>query len=272
MPRELTEIERMERDILTARRKALWRPFVRGVREYKLIQPGDRVAVCVSGGKDSLLLAVLMRLLQRHYEMPFDMVCLIMDPGYTPEHRRAVEDTAKRLELNYTLVESDVFEAAAIRPDHPCFMCARMRRGCLYRHARALGCNALALGHHFDDVAETALMAMLYGGQMQGMRPAVRAKNFPGMRVIRPLYKVRERDIIAWRDDWGVECLQCACRVTQKREDSARASVKALIRRLEADNPKVAQNIFNSVHTVQLDTLVGWKHLGVEHTFLDEGE
>ena len=269
MARELNDIEAMERDLLTGRRKAIWRPFVNAVRQYGLIRPGDRVAVCVSGGKDSLLLAVLMRMLQRHSEAPFEATWLVMDPGYLPEHRQTVEDTAARLGIEYTLIESDVFEAAAIRPDNPCFMCARMRRGCLYRHAQALGCNKLALGHHFDDVIETTLMAMLYGGQIQAMPPKLHAKHFPGMEVIRPLYRVREADILAWRDEYGLACLQCACALAQRPGESARQSVKALIKQLDAANPKVSTNIFNSIHTVQLDTLVGWKYRGEAHSFLD---
>ena len=272
MARELGYVAAMERDLLTARRKAVWQPFVNAVRKYELILPGDRIAVCVSGGKDSLLLSVLMRMLQRHYEAPFEVKWLIMDPGYLPEHRQTVEATARRLALDYTLIESDVFEAAGIRADRPCFMCARMRRGCLYRHAQAMGCNKLALGHHFDDVVETTLMAMLYGGQVQAMPPKLKAKNYPGMEVIRPMYRVRERDIVAWRDDYGIQCIRCACRMTRREGDSARQSVKELIRQLDAANPKVSKNIFNSIHTVQLDSLVGWKYRGEEHSFLEDYE
>lgn len=269
MARELSFVEAMERDILTARREALWRPFARGVRKYRLIEPGDKIAVCVSGGKDSMLLAVLMRMLQRHFDAPFEARALIMDPGYSPEHRSAVEENAARLGIAYTLIESDVFEAAASQPTRPCFMCARMRRGCLYRHAQALGFNKLALGHHFDDVTETTLMAMLYGGQIQAMPPMIEAKHFPGLRLIRPMYMVRERDICAWRDDYGLEFLQCACRLTQKQGDSRRAFVKNLIRELDEDHPKVSQNIFNSIHAAQVDTLVGWKYRGEEHSFFE---
>lgn len=269
MARELDFVEAMERDLLTARRKALWRPFARAVRQYRLIEPGDRIAVCVSGGKDSMLLAVLMRMLKRHYEIPFETVNLIMDPGYSPENRRAVEENARRLGIEYTLVESDVFEAAAAQDARPCFMCARMRRGCLYRHAQALGCSKIALGHHFDDVVETTLMAMLYGGQLQAMPPMLEAKHFPGLRLIRPLYMTRERDIVAWRDAYGLEFLRCACRVTRNEGDSRRQFVKSLIRDLDADHPKVSQNIFNSIHAAQVDTLVGWKYRGEAHTFLE---
>ena len=280
MARELTDIQRMEQLLLTDLRKPIWRPFMRAIRQYALIQPGDRIAVCISGGKDSMLLAKLMQLLQRHSEAPFEAVYLIMDPGYSPENRRQVEENARKLALPYTLIESDVFEVADTqaavggRDEHPCFLCARMRRGCLYRHAQALGCNKLALGHHYDDVIETTLMAMLYGGQIQAMPPKLRARNFPGMEVIRPLYMVREADICAWRDAFGLKFIQCACRFTESAAydgaASARARTKQLIAQLHESNPKVEQNLFNSIHRVQLDTLVGWKYQGETHSFLDD--
>ena len=277
MARELNEIQRMEQRLLTDLRKPLWRPFMRAVRDYRLIQPGDRIAVCVSGGKDSMLLAVLMRMLQKHSEAPFEAVYLVMDPGYSADNRRQVEANIERLGIDATLIESDVFEVAdaQVNPgETPCFLCARMRRGCLYRHAQALGCNKLALGHHCDDVIETTLMAMLYGGQIQAMPPMLRAANFPGMSVIRPLYRVREADICAWRDAFGLSFIGCACRLTENaaRDESAsaRLQTKRLIARLHETNPKVEQNIFNSIHRVQLDTLVGWKHRGEQHSFLDD--
>ena len=273
MPRELSPVQRMEQRLLTDLRKPIWRPFMRALRDYRLLSPGDRIAVCISGGKDSMLLAVLMRLLQRHSETPFEAVYLIMDPGYSPENRRRVEENARRLEIPYTLFESDVFKVANAQDEHPCFLCARMRRGCLYGRARDLGCNKIALGHHYDDVIETTLMAMLYGGQIQAMLPMLRARNFPGMTLIRPLYRVRERDIIAWRDAFGLEFLRCACRLSESaaldESASKRQEVKRLIAELHRTNPKVAQNIFNSIHRVQLDTLVGWKQGGREYTFLD---
>ena len=271
MARELTWVQRMEQWLLTDARKAVWRPFMRAIRDYRLLSAGDRVAVCISGGKDSMLLAVLMRLLQRHSEVPFEVVNLVMDPGYSPVNRRQVEENLRRLELPGTLFESDVFEVAEAQDEHPCFLCARMRRGCLYGRARDLGCNKIALGHHYDDVIETTLMAMLYGGQIQAMPPMLPAKNFPGMALIRPLYKVREADILAWRDEFGLRFLQCACRLTETAARDENASKRREIKRLIADlhqtNPKVEQNIFNSIHRVQLDTLVGWKYRGVEHRF-----
>ena len=273
MVRELTPVQRMDQALLTELRKPIWRPFMRAVRDYRLLAPGDRIAVCISGGKDSMLLARLMRILQRHSEVPFEAVYLVMDPGYSPENRRRVEENARRLEIPCTLFESDVFEVANAQDEHPCFLCARMRRGCLYGKARELGCNKIALGHHFDDVIETTLMAILYGGQIQAMPPRLRAKNYPGMELIRPLYRVREADIIAWRDAFGLGFLHCACRLTESaavdENASRRRMVKGLIARLDAEHPKVAQNIFNSIHRVQLDTLVGWKFEGKEHSFLE---
>ena len=276
MARTLSDAQRMEQRLLTEFRKPLFRPFMRAIRDYRLIEAGDRIAVCISGGKDSMLLAKLVQILQRHSEVPFEAVYLIMDPGYSPENRRQVEANARRLEIPCTLIESDVFEVADAQAagEHPCFLCARMRRGCLYRHAQALGCNKLALGHHCDDVIETTLMAMLYGGQIQAMPPMLRAANFPGMSVIRPLYRVREADICAWRDAFGLSFIGCACRLTENaaRDESvsARLQTKRLIARLHETNPKVEQNIFNSIHRVQLDTLVGWKRHGEAHSFLED--
>ena len=276
MTREMNDVRRMEQRLLTDLRKPIWRPFMRAIRDYRLLSPGDRIAVCISGGKDSMLLAKLMQMLQRHSETPFEAEFLVMDPGYSPENRARVLANAERLEIPCRVVDSDVFEVAQAQDEHPCFLCARMRRGCLYRHARALGCNKIALGHHYDDVIETTLMAMLYGGQIQAMPPRLKAQNFPGMELIRPLYRVREADIIAWRDAFGLEFLRCACKLTETaavdESASQRREIKALIAALHETNPKVEQNIFNSIHRVQLDTLVGWKHNGVEHSFLEGWE
>ena len=273
MSRDMNDARRMEQALLTDMREQIWRPFMRAVRNYALLAPGDRVAVCVSGGKDSMLLAKLMQMLQKHSETPFEEVNLIMDPGYSPANRAKIEENARRLELPYTLFESDVFDVAAAQDARPCFLCARMRRGCLYKKARELGCNKIALGHHFDDVIETTLMAMLYGGQIQAMPPRLRARNFPGMELIRPLYRVREADILAWRDAFALEFLRCACRLTESAAvdegASKRQEIKRLIARLHMTNPKVEQNIFNSIHRAQLDTLVGWKQGGEWHSFTE---
>ena len=273
MNRTFSPVQALERDLLTAYRETLWQPFCRAIKKYRLIQPGDKIAVCVSGGKDSMLLAKLVELLHRHTETPFEALYLIMDPGYSPENRRRVEDCATRLAIPYTLFESDVFEAAACQDKNPCFLCARMRRGCLYGNAQSLGCNKIALGHHFDDVIETVLISMLYGGQMQAMPPKLRAKNFPGMELIRPLYMVREEHIEAWRDENGLSFIQCACRLTQKRPEQTgggkRQEIKRLLRALRENNPVAEQNIFGAIHNVQLDTMAGWKFKGKEHSFLD---
>ena len=267
-------MEQLERGILTEDRETLWQPFCRAVKRYHLIQSGDKIAVCISGGKDSMLLAKLIQLLHRHSEVAFEAVYLIMDPGYNPENRARVEANAKRLEIPYTLFESDIFQAVSTQDKNPCFLCARMRRGCLYGKAQALGCNKIALGHHFDDVIETTVMGMLYGGQLQAMPPKLRAKNFPGMELIRPLYTVREQDIIDWKNANGLEFIQCACRFTEQasREEhtSKRQEVKRLLRTLHETNPVAEQNVFGSIHNVQLDTMVGWKYKGEEHSFLDD--
>ena len=274
MPRTFTYLEQLERGILTEFRETLWQPFCRSVKRYRLIQPGDKICVCISGGKDSMLLAKLIQLLHRHTEFPFEAEYLIMDPGYNPENRARVESNAKLLGIPYTLYESDIFEVIDTQEKNPCFLCARMRRGCLYGKAQALGCNKIALGHHFDDVIETTLMGMMYGGQLQGMPPKLKAKNFPGMELIRPLYTVREDDICAWRDKNNLQFIQCACRLTEQasREEhvSKRLEVKRLIKALHAENPTLEWNIFGSIHNVQLDTMVGWKYKGKEISFLDD--
>ena len=274
MARSFTALEQLERGILTEFREPLWQPFCRSIKRYRLINPGDKIAVCISGGKDSMLLAKLMQLLHRHSPVPFEAVYLIMDPGYNPENREKVESNARLLGIPYTLFESDIFEVANTQEKNPCFLCARMRRGCLYGKAQALGCNKIALGHHFDDVIETTLMGMLYGGQLQAMPPKLRAKNFPGMELIRPLYTVREEDICAWRDKNGLSFIQCACRFTeragQEEHASKRQEVKRLLKRLREENPVVEQNVFGSIHNVQLDTMVAWKYKGKEHSFLED--
>ena len=269
MKREMSEVQRLESGILKERRKVLWRPFMNAVRRYALIQPGDRIAVCISGGKDSMLLAKLMQILERHSEVPFEAVYLIMDPGYDAANRQQVEDNARRLGIPYTLFESDVFEVAEAQDANPCFLCARMRRGCLYDKAQALGCNKLALGHHFNDVIETTVMAMLWGGQLQGMMPKLRSRSHPGMEVIRPLYMVHEQDIIAWAEANGLAFIQCACRVTQKSGGSKRQEVKELLARLNLENDKVEKNVFNAIHTLQPDSFPGWRAHGVAHSFLE---
>ena len=281
MKREnMTFAQRAESSLLKEFRKPIWRPFMNAVREYELIRPGDRIAVCISGGKDSMLMAKLMQILQRHSEVPFEAEYLIMDPGYNEINRRKVESNAKLLEIPYTLFESDIFEIANSQERNPCFLCAKMRRGCLYGKARELGrelgCNKIALGHHFNDVIETTVMGMLWGGQLQGMMPKLHSKNFPGMELIRPLYRVHEEDIIAWKNAHELSFIQCACRFTENCTmcdngggGSKRQEVKQLLKRLNRDGGKVEKNVFNAIHTLQFDTFPGWKSKGVEHSFLE---
>ena len=263
MSRTLTPVQRIEQSILTTCRDQLWGPFCKAIRRYELIQPNDKIAVCISGGKDSMLMAKMMQLLHRHTEYPFEAVYLIMDPSYNEVNRRKAESNARFLEIPYTIFESDIFEVANSQDKNPCFLCARMRRGYLYKKARELGCNKIALGHHFDDVIGTTVMGMLYGGQLQGMRPKLKSKNFPGMELIRPLYMVHEEDIIAWKNAHELSFIQCACRFTENctlcdngQGGSKRQEVKQLLKRLKKDNPSVEDNVFASIHNVQLDTLV----------------
>ena len=279
---DMTFAQRAESSLLKEFRKPIWRPFMNAVRAYELIKPGDKIAVCISGGKDSMLMAKLMQILQRHSEVPFEAEYLIMDPGYNEINRRKVESNAKLLDIPYTLFESDIFEIANSQEKNPCFLCAKMRRGCLYGKARELGCNKIALGHHFNDVIETTVMGMLWGGQLQGMMPKLHSKNFPGMELIRPLYRVHEEDIIAWKNAHELSFIQCACRFTENCTlcdngggGSKRQEVKQLLKCMNRDGGKVEKNVFNAIHMLQFDTFPGWKSKGEEHTFLewyDEGE
>ena len=274
MAREFTPVQLIERTIVRRYHEELWSPFCKAVKRYQLIQPGDKIAVCISGGKDSMLMAKMMQMLHRHTEIPFEVEFLVMDPGYAPENRRRVEENARKLDIPVTVFESDIFEVANAQEKNPCFLCARMRRGCLYKKAQALGCNKIALGHHFDDVIGTTVMGMFYGGQIQAMIPKLKAKNFPGMELIRPLYLVHEENIIAWARANELEFIQCACRFTEnsiKHEGgSKRLEIKNLIKELKKTNPTIEDNIFASIHTLQLDTMVGWKYRGREYSFLDD--
>ncbi|MBQ2029229.1 MAG: tRNA 2-thiocytidine biosynthesis protein TtcA [Clostridia bacterium] len=272
MSRNFTPAQMVEQSIIRTYHDELWNPFCKAIKRYELICPGDRIAVCISGGKDSMLMAVMMRMLQRHSEVPFDVEYLIMDPGYNQENRRLVEKNAQFLELPYTIYESDIFEIANVQEKNPCFLCARMRRGCLYKKAQEMGCNKIALGHHFDDVIGTTLIGMFYGGQLQAMIPKLKSKNFPGMELIRPMYMVHEEDILTWKEANNLEFIQCACRFTENdaiQHDSKRQEIKQLIRSLREDNPNIERNIFASIHMLQLDMMVSWKYKGKEYSFLD---
>ena len=263
----------IERSIIKKFRRPLWSRLTRAMTDYELLEEGDRIAVCISGGKDSMLLAKLMQELQHHGNVPFELVFLIMNPGYRSENWQLILDNAKTLGIDLTVFESDIFEIVETVDMNPCYLCARMRRGYLYSRAKELGCNKIALGHHFDDVIETVLMGMLYSGKVETMMPKLHSNNFSGMELIRPMYLIREADILAWRDYNHLRFIQCACRFTEKTtqegQGSRRADVKKLIAQLAADDPVIEQNIFNSVRRVNLRTVLGYKQDGVEHSFLE---
>ena len=277
MNRELKQFQLIERSINKKYRKVIWNPFIEAIKRYELIKENDKIAVCISGGKDSMLLAVLMRMLQRYSEVPFELVYLVMDPGYNEANRAKIESNAKLLELPITIFETDIFEAANKADRYPCYLCAKMRRGHLYSNAKKLGCNKIALGHHFSDVIETTVLAMFYGSQLQGMMPKLHSTNYEGMELIRPLYCIHEEDIIAWRNYNDLEFLQCACRFTENCAnshdgigDSKRQEIKMLIKELKKGNPNIEKSIFNSLHAVNLDTFPMYKTKGVLHSFLEE--
>ena len=267
----------VEESIRKRFKKSIWSKFTKAINEYELVKEGDCVAVCISGGKDSMLMAKLFQELKRHNKFPFEVKFLIMDPGYSPENRKLIESNAKRLNVPVTIFESDIFESVFNVEKSPCYLCARMRRGHLYSKAKELGCNKIALGHHYDDVIETILMGMLYGAQMQTMMPKLHSTNFEGMELIRPLYLIREDDIKAWRDANELKFIQCACKFTDTcssctedgQSKSKRLEVKKLIAELKKTNPFVEGNIFKSVENVNLSTIVAYKQNGVKHHFLD---
>jgi tRNA 2-thiocytidine biosynthesis protein TtcA len=268
----LENFEKIERSIISKFRKTIWSSFTRSLREYRLIQPGDHVAACISGGKDSFLMAKCLQEIQRHGTVPFELSFLAMDPGYHPLNRRLIEENAELMGIPIHIFETGIFDAVASMDQNPCYMCARMRRGHLYKNAQALGANKIALGHHFDDVIETVLMSMLYGGEMKTMMPRLRSQHFPGMELIRPMYMVREKDIITWRQYNHLTFLNCACRFTENCAlgdggGGKRAEVKALITQLVKTNPNVEMNIFRSCHNVNLETVIGYKKDGVLHPF-----
>ena len=274
----LTFQEEVEKSIRKKFHKSLFTPFAKGINEYDMIQPGDHIAVCISGGKDSMLMAKLFQELKRHNKFPFELTFLVMDPGYAPANRKQIEHNAEILGIPLEIYESTIFDTVYELDGSPCYLCARMRRGFLYAHAKELGCNKIALGHHYDDVIETILMGMLYGGQVQTMMPKLHSTNFEGMELIRPMYLVREADIIHWRDYNGLTFLQCACRFTEETEflnpdgtsESKRKETKEIIAKLKEANPYVESNIFKSVENVNLDTLIEYKQHGKRHHFLDE--
>lgn len=256
-------------------KKSMFSRFAKAVVEYELISAGDKIAVCMSGGKDSFALAKLFQELKRHNKVPFELVFLVMDPGYSPANRAMIERNAALLDIPITIFETDIFESVHGIEKSPCYLCARMRRGHLYHRAKDLGCNKIALGHHYDDVIETVLMGMLYGGQIQTMMPKVRSANFEGMELIRPMYLIREATVKHWRDYNGLQFLQCACKFTENGEknedDSKRRKMKRLIAALEAEDEGVEQNIFRSVENVNLKSIIEYKDKdGVRHRFTED--
>lgn len=277
MGRELERYELIERSIIKKYRKELWIPFIAALKRYQLIQPGDKIAVCMSGGKDSMLMAKLMQQLRRQSDVPFEAVYLVMDPGYNEINRQKIESNAAMLHIPITIFETNIFNVANNAEKYPCYLCARMRRGNLYAKAKELGCNKIALGHHMSDVIETTLMGMMYGSQIQGMLPRLKSENFEEMELIRPMYCILEKDIIAWKNYNELEFIQCACRFTENCTmcdngggGSKRQEIKTLIKRLKRDNPNIEINLFNSLHRVNVDTLVGYKLNGDEHSFLEK--
>lgn len=276
MARELQRHQLIERSLIKKYRKTIWNPFIAAVKRYELIQENDKIAVCISGGKDSMLMAKLMQELQRHSEVPFELVFLVMDPGYNEKNRKKIEENAKILNIPITVFETDIFEIADSVENSPCYLCARMRRGHLYSNAKSLGCNKIALGHHFSDVIETTLMAMFYGSQIQAMLPRIKSTNFEGMELIRPLYCIHEDDIIAWAKYNELEFIRCACKFTENAQksdietSSKRLETKKLIKELKKTNPMIENNIFNSIHNVSLDMMPGYKKGNEYHTFLEK--
>jgi len=254
--------------------KQIWTKFNRAVRDYQLVLPGDRIAVCISGGKDSMLMAQCMLRMKRFSKVPFEVEFLVMDPGYSPQNRRKIEENAALLGIPVTIRETRIFDSVENESSNPCFICARLRRGWLYKTAKSMGCNKIALGHHFDDVIETILMGMLYGSQMQTMLPKLHSENYAGMELIRPLYLVREQDIISWAEYNGLEFIRCACRMTEERPDnqqsSKRQEIKQLLVQLRKTNPAVDMNIFRSAENVNLRKLISYHSGSERHHFLDD--
>lgn len=271
--------ERAEKSIRKKYHRALFTKFAKAINEYELLKENDHVAVCISGGKDSMLMAKLFQELKHHNKFNFDLTFLVMDPGYSPENRQLTEYNAKILGIPITVFESDIFDSVFNIEKSPCYVCARMRRGYLYSQAKALGCNKIALGHHYDDVIETTLMGMLYGGQTQTMMPKLKSSNFDGMELIRPMYLIREDDIKAWRDYNELQFIQCACKftdtcaseacLTSEKTSSKRLETKHIIAELKKTNPYVESNIFKSMQNVNLETVIAYKDKDGTHSFLD---
>ena len=271
---ELSRAKEIERSIIKRYRKELWSRFVKAVKAYSLIEEGDRIAVCMSGGKDSFLMAKLLQELQRHGQKDFSLRFLVMDPGYLPANRALILENAALLEIPVEIFSSPIFEVVEQAGGSPCYLCARMRRGYLYEHAESLGCNKIALGHHFDDAIETTLLSMFYGAEVKTMLPKLHSTSHPGMELIRPMYCIHEEDIVRWANANGLTFLHCACRFTErvqnKEEESKRREMKALVRALKQKYDRIDENIFRSMHNVNLDCVLGYKQKGQTHLFSDD--
>lgn len=268
----------VERSIIKKYRKEIWKRFIAGINEYEMIKPGDRIAVCISGGKDSMLLAKCIQHLQKHSDFPFEAEYLVLDPGYSPENRQQILSNAEMLNIPVKIFDANIFGYVVDVENSPCYLCARMRRGHLYKNAQKLGCNKIALGHHFDDVIETILLSMIYGAEIKTMMPKLHSTNFEGMELIRPLYMVREADIKAWVRYNDLKFLQCACKFTEASENSQsdrellskRKEMKELISSFRKINSNIEMNIFRSVHNVNLETVIGYHKGDIKYNFLDD--
>lgn len=272
----MEQYKEIERSIIKRFRKEIWSKFVKAVKEYQLINENDKIMVCMSGGKDSFLMAKCIQELNRHSDVKFEAKYVVMDPGYNQKNREYIIENAKKLNIPITIFESNIFDVVTNVGDSPCYLCARMRRGFLYSKAKELGCNKISLGHHFNDVIETTLLSMFYGSEIKTMLPKLHSENFPGLELIRPLYLVREKDILAWRDYNNLEFLNCACKFTEltsdvsKEDISKRKEIKKLIASLKEINPNIDNNIFNSINNINLNTVLGYKKDGTKYSFLDD--
>ena len=271
--RELERSQEIERSISRKFRSKLWGSFIKAIKNYELLKENDKVAVCISGGKDSMCMAVLFKMLQKHSDFPFEVEYLVMDPGYNELNRRKIEENAAILDIPVKIFETNIFEVADMNYKSPCYLCAKMRRGALYRIAQQLGCNKIALGHHFEDVIETTLLGMFYASKLEAMIPKLHSQNYEGMELIRPMYCIHEEDIIAWSKYNNLEFIQCACRFTERNAagetSSKRREMKALVKELKKTNPKADISLFNSIHKVCIETFPGYKLDGDYHSFLE---
>ncbi|MFA5603012.1 MAG: ATP-binding protein [Bacilli bacterium] len=263
----------IEKSIIKKYRKEIWSKFIKAIKDYKLIKENDKIAVCMSGGKDSALLALCLEELKRHGLFNFELKYIVMDPGYKKEHLKLIKDNFKTLNLDINMFKTDIFKVAnKLNKESPCYLCARMRRGHLYNKAKELGCNKIALGHHFNDVIETIMLNILYNGSYKTMMPKIKSTNFKGLELIRPMYYIKEENIIKWQNYNNLEFLDCACTITAKKKDSKRLEVKELIKRLKKTNKDVDMAIFKSSSNIYMDTVIGWKKGDKDYNFLDEYE